>query len=134
MAVYGDVLAAFPELMRTIHVWTAPNNATEKQNERTIRGVFMPTHGDKLEYQKYSNRGKAIQYYEDDHLFVRGKYASMVDIGDFFEEPEGGHIHRILGQMNLVFQGGYKCFTTERVTGTTIDKTEELKVKEAQFA
>lgn len=134
MAVYGDVLAAFPELMRTIHVWTAPNNTTEKQNERTIRGVFMPTHGDKLEYQKYSNRGKAIQYYEDDHLFVRGKYANMVDIGDFFEEPEGGHIHRILGQMNLVFQGGYKCFTTERVTGTTIDKTEDLKVKEAQFA
>jgi hypothetical protein len=134
MAVYGDVLAAFPELMRTIHVWSAPNNATQKQNERTIRGVFMPTHGDRLEYQKYSNRGKAIQYYEDDHLFVRGKYASMVDIGDFFEEPEGGHIHRILGQMNLVFQGGYKCFTTERVTGTTIDKTEDLKVKEAQFA
>lgn len=134
MAVYGDVLAAFPELMRTIHLWSAPNNATEKQNERTIRGVFMPTHGDKLEYQKYSNRGKAIQYYENDHLFVRGKYASMVDIGDFFEEPEGGHIHRILGQMNLVFQGGYKCFATERVTGTTIDKTEELKVKEAQFA
>lgn len=134
MAVYGDVLAAFPELMRTIHVWSAPNNATQKQDERTIRGVFMPTHGDRLEYQKYSNRGKAIQYYEDDHLFVRGKYASMVDIGDFFEEPEGGHIHRILGQMNLVFQGGYKCFTTERVTGTTIDKTEELKVKEAQFA
>ena len=134
MAVYGDVLAAFPELMRTIHVWSAPNNATQKQNERTIRGVFMPTHGDRLEYQKYSNRGKAIQYYEDDHLFVRGKYASMVDIGDFFEEPEGGHIHRILGQMNLVFQGGYKCFITERVTGTTIDKTEELKVKEAQFA
>lgn len=134
MAVYGDVLAAFPELMRTIHVWSAPNNATQKQDERTIRGVFMPTHGDRLEYQKYSNRGKAIQYYEDDHLFVRGKYASMVDIGDFFEEPEGGHIHRILDQMNLVFQGGYKCFTTERVTGTTIDKTEELKVKEAQFA
>ena len=134
MAVYGDVLTAFPELMRTIHVWSAPNNATQKQNERTIRGVFMPTHGDRLEYQKYSNRGKAIQYYEEDHLFVRGKYASMVEIGDFFEEPEGGHIHRILGQMNLVFQGGYKCFTTERVTGTTIDKTEELKVKEAQFA
>lgn len=134
MSVYGDVLAAFPELMRTIHVWSAPNNATEKQNERTIRGVFLPTHGDSLKYQKYSNRGKAIQYYEADHLFVRGKYADMVDIGDFFEEPEGGHIHRILGQMNLVFQGGYKCFTTERVTGTTIDKTEELKVKEAQFA
>ena len=133
MAIYGDVLAAFPELMRTIHVWSAPNESDVKQNERDIRAVFMPTHGDKLEYQKYSNRGRAIQYFEQDHLFVRGKYADMVGIGDFFYDPEGQHIHRIKGQMNLKFAGGYKCFDTERVTGSTIDHTEELVVKEPRY-
>lgn len=134
MAVYGNLLAAFPELIRTITCWTAPNEGTVKQNERTIRGVFLPTRGDKLEYQKYSNRGRAIQYFEDDHLFVGQAYASKVDVGDFFYDPEDSNVHRIIGRMNLQFAAGYTCFTTQRVTGSTIDHTEELEVKEAEFA
>ena len=133
MSVYGNMLTIFPELFRSITVWTAPNESSEKQNERVIRGVFLPTRGDKLEYQKYSNRGRAIQYYEDDHLFVGPSYISKIDIGDFFYDPDDKNIHRIVGRMNLQFQGGYTCFTTERVTGSTIDHTEELKVKEAVY-
>lgn len=128
--VYGNMLAAFPELLRTITVWTAE----DKSDERTIRAVFLPTRGDRLEYQKYSSRGKAIQYYEDDHLFVSYAQRKKVDIGDFFYEPEGKYIHRIVGEMNLTFAGGYSCFVTERVTGATTDQQEELKVKEATFA
>lgn len=134
MAVYGNMLAIFPELLRSITVWTAPNETAEKQNERVIRGAFLPTRGDKLEYQKYSNRGRAIQYFEDDHLFVGTQYADKVAIGDFFYDPDHHNIHRILGEMDLQFVGGYICFATQRVTGTTIDHTEKLNVKEAEFA
>lgn len=129
MGVYGDMLAVFPELLRKLTVWTKE----DKSDERTIRGAFMPTRGDRLEYQKYANRGKAIQYYEEDRLFVSRHYSDKIDIGDFFYDPDGGHIHRIVEQMNLLHQGGYICFTTERVTGTTVDQTEELKIKEAVF-
>ena len=133
MSVYGNMLAIFPELFRTITVWTEANEPGEKENERVIRGVFMPTRGDRLAYQKYSNRGRAIQYYEDDHLFVTKKYADKIGVGDFFYEPENKHIHRIVGAVDLQYMGAYTCFTTERVTGTTIDHTENLDVKEATF-
>lgn len=134
MSVYGNMLSAFPELMRTIEVWSAPNEGTEKQNVHNIRAVYLPTRGDRLEYQKYSNRGRAIQYFEDDHLFVPYTYHSQVQIGDFFKEPDSGYIHRIVGEMPLTYVGGYACFTTERVTGTTIEQQEDLVIKEPEFA
>ena len=115
MGVYGEMLAVFPELLRKLTVWTKE----DKSDERTIRGAFMPTRGDRLEYQKYANRGKAIQYYEEDRLFVSRHYSDKIDIGDFFYDPDGGHIHRIVEQMNLVQRGGDVCVTTWRVAVAT---------------
>lgn len=130
MGVYGNLLAAFPELMRTIRIWTK----ADQSDIRAIRGIYMPTRGDRLSAQKYTSRGKAIQYFEDDCLFVSRYYISKVDIGDYFYEPEEGHITRIVGKASWQFEGAFTRFITERVTGATVDKQEPLKVKEAQFA
>jgi hypothetical protein len=129
MGAYGNLLNAFPELMRTISVWTN----SDKSDMRKIRGIFMPTKGDSLQYQKYSNRGKAIQYFADDRLFVGRGFIDKVDIGDYFYDPNDRYIYRIVGKADLVFSAGYTCFTTARLTGSTVDHTEKLTVKEAQF-
>lgn len=129
MAVYGNLLNAFPELMRTIEVFTKE----DKSDLRKIRGVFMPTRGDKLSQQKYTNRGKAIQYFEDDCLFVGHTYVSKIKPGDYFYEPNGGYLSRIVGQAEWQFEGGFTRFVTERVTGASVDDTEDLAVKEPRF-
>lgn len=130
MSVYGGFLTAFPELMRTIEVFTKE----DKSDLRHIRGVYMPTRGDKLDRQKFTSRGKAVQYFEDDCLFVSWTYKDVVDIGDYFYEPIEKHLSRIVGRADWSFEGGFIRFVTERVTGANVDTTERLEVKEAQFA
>lgn len=130
MSVYGGFLTAFPELMRTIEVFTKE----DKSDLRTIRGVFMPTRGDSLKNQKYTNRGTAIQYFEDDCLFVSHTFKDSVDVGDYFYEPQEGYLSKIVGRADWSFEGGFLRFITERVTGSNLEHTEDLEVKEAQFA
>lgn len=130
MSVYGGFLTAFPELMRTIEVFTKE----DKSDLRRIRGVYMPTRGDSLKSQKFTNRGKAVQYFEDDCLFVSWTYKDVVDVGDYFYEPNSGYLNRIVGRADWSFEGGFMRFITERVTGASVDNTETLEVKEAQFA
>ena len=130
MSVYGGFLTAFPELMRTIEVFTQE----DKSDSRRIRGVYMPTRGDKLDRQKFTSRGKAIQYFEDDCLFVSWTYKDVVSIGDYFYSPQDKSLQKIVGRADWSFEGGFLRFVTERVTGASVDTTERLEVKEAQFA
>lgn len=130
MGVYGNLLSAFPELMRTITVWTK----SDKSDSRQIRGVYMPTRGDRLKNQKYTSRGQAVQYFEDDCLFVGYSFISKVDIGDYFYEPTEGHITRIVGRADWQFEGGFTRFIAERVTGANVDQQEDLQIKGAEFA
>ena len=129
MAVYGNLLSAFPELMRTFEIFSKP----DKSDLHKIRAVFMPTRGDRLKQQKFTNRGKAIDYFEDDCLFVPFTYASKVSIGDYFYEPHEGHLGRLVGRADWTFEGGFVRYITERVTGVTFEDTQDLEVKEARF-
>lgn len=130
MGVYGYLLSAFPELNRRIEVWTKP----DKSDIRTIVGVFLPTKGDKLKRWKFSNRGSATDYTDDDELYVSVKFQEQIHIGDFFYDPEEHDIHRIMGTRNFNHPGGFMVFSTERLTGATCDQQGELTVKEASFA
>lgn len=129
MAVYGNLLSAFPELMRTIKVFTKE----DRSDLRTIRAVYMPTKGDTLVRQKITNRGTAIQYFGSDCLFVPKYWRSKIDIGDYFYSPQDSALCRVVGMTDWQYEGGFTRFVTERMSGTAVDDTEELKVKEAQF-
>lgn len=130
MAVYGNLLNAFPELMRTITVWTSE----DKSDQRLIRGVYMPTRGDRLKNQKYTSRGQTVQYFEDDCLFVGRHFRSRVEVGDYFYSPQDERVCRIVGKADWQFEGGFTRFVTERVTGSNVDQQEDLAVKEGEFA
>lgn len=130
MAVYGNFLTAFPELLRTIEVFTKE----DKSDLRRIRGVYMPTRGDRLLRQKFTSRGKAVDYFEDDCLFVSWTYKDVVEAGDYFYSPHDKSLQRIVGKADWSFEGGFIRFTTEKVTGYNVDQQDDLKVKEAEFA
>lgn len=130
MAVYGGFISAFPELFRTIQVFTKE----DKSDIRTIRGIHMPTKGDTLSSQKITNRGKAIQYFGNDCLYVSRYFRDKVNIGDYFYSPNDTELNRIVGMSEWQYEGGFTKFTTERVTGSTFEHTEELDIKEAEFA
>ena len=130
MSVYGNLLTAFPELYRTIQVWTA----ADKSDTRTVTGVFLPTKGDALSRWKFSNRGSATDYKGDDWLFISVVYKDKVKEGDYFYSPDDGTICRIMGGQDFRHEGGFVAYRTERVTGADHDQTERLNVKEATFA
>lgn len=130
MGVYGNLLSHFPELYRRIDVWTQ----ADKRDKRTVSGVYLPTKGDKLKRWKFSNRGSAVDYSDDDELYIPVKFRHKVHIGDYFYDPDAHDIHRIMGQRDFNHPGGFMVFSTERVTGATVDQHEELVVKEATFA
>lgn len=136
MGVYGNFLSAFPELYRTIEIWTKP----DKSDIREIAGVYLPTKGDKLKRFNFANKAgmsdynaTAIDYIDDDQLFISQTFRDKVVIGDYFYDPDEHDIHRIIGEIDFMHAGSFKVFTTERVTGATVDQTEKLVVKEARF-
>lgn len=130
MSVYGNMLAVFPELKRSIKVWTKPN----KEDIRTISGAYIPSKGDKLKRWKFSNRGAATDYSDDDQLFVSVTFKDMIAVGDYFYDPDSWDIHKVMGVQDFNHPGGFMVFSTERVTGATVDHNEPLVVKEAEFA
>lgn len=130
MGVYGNLLSHFPELYRRIQVWTSP----DKSDLRTITGVYLPTKGDKLKRWKFSNRGSAIDYSDDDQLFVHTRYRDQIKEGDYFYDPDDNHICRVMGDQNFSHPGGFIVFNVERVTGANHDQQGTLEVKEATFA
>lgn len=130
MGVYGNLLSAFPELVRRIYVFSKE----DRSDERLIKGVYMPTKGDRFVSQKITNRGKGIQYFSNDSLFVSRFWRDKVKPGDYFHSPLDNSLCRVVGMTDWQFEGGFTRFVTERVTGSTFEQTEELKVKEAEFA
>lgn len=129
MGVYGNLLREFPELKRRIQTWSKE----DKSDSHYIVGVYIPTKGDILKRWKFGNRGSAINYSDDDTLYVNMK--QLIDVGDYFYDPDtnSGDIHRVVGLVNYGHPGGFRIYKTERVTGATVDQQEELKVKEAEF-
>ncbi len=136
MGVYGNFLSAFPELTRKIQVWTKQ----DKSDIRTIAGVYLPTKGDKLKRWQYSKAqglgragGSAIDYSDDDILYVDSRWCDRIAVGDYLGDPDGKDIHRVMGERDFAHAGGFKVFATERLTGATVEDTEELKIKDADF-
>ena len=136
MGVYGNFLSAFPELYREIQVWTK----WDKSDIRSITGVYLPTKGDRLKRMNFSNKAgfsdyssTAVDYIDDDELFVSQTFKDKVAIGDYFYDPDEHDIHRIVAEVDYTHPGSFKVFTTERVTGATVDQTEKLVVKEPTF-
>lgn len=128
--VYGDFLEVFPELAETFSIWTKE----DRSDIRRIRAVYMPTKGDGIKRRKYTSGNTALDIQDTDALYVLSSYRNKVAVGDYVLREGDPHIMRLTNDVPYDKAAGYMVFTIERVTGTTPDKDQELKVKEAKFA
>lgn len=128
--VYGDFVAVFPELHETLSVWTLE----DKSDMRKIRGVYMPTKGDGIKRRKYTSGNTGLDITETDALYVNKIYRDKVHVGDYVYRENETIMMRLTGTVAYDKAGDYLLFTIEKVTGSTADKNQELKVKEAYFA
>lgn len=129
--VYGDFVEVFPELREVCYVW----NTEDGSNETEIVAIYMPTHGGGIKRRKYTSGNTGHDVVESDELYVECRFDSMCKVGTYVrrkDHPEW--IMRLTNDIGYEKAAGYHVFEIERVTGATIDKTEDLKVKEGYFA
>lgn len=128
--VYGSFYEEFPELVERFHVWTAE----DRSDERLITGIYIPTKGSGIKRRKYTSGNTALDITDVDEIYISRKYDGQVKEGDYIQKISDNLIMRITNDVPYDKAAGYRIYKVELVTGTTYDKDQPLKVKEATFA
>lgn len=128
--VYGSFYEEFPELVERFYIWTAE----DRSDERLITGIYIPTKGSGIKRRKYTSGNTALDITDVDEIYISRKYDGQVKEGDYIQKINDNLIMRITNNVPYDKAAGYKVYKVELVTGTTYDKDQPLKVKEATFA
>ena len=128
--VYGSFYEEFPELVERFHVWAAE----DRSDERLITGIYIPTKGSGIKRRKYTSGNTALDITDVDEIYISRKYDGQVKEGDYIQKINDNLIMRITNDVPYDKAAGYRIYKVELVTGTTYDKDQSLKVKEATFA
>ena len=128
--VYGSFYEEFPELVERFHVWTAE----DRSDERLITGIYIPTKGSGIKRRKYTSGNTALDITDVDEIYISRKYDGQVKEGDYIQKIRDNLIMRVTNNVPYDRAAGYRVYKVELVTGTTYDKDQPLKVKEATFA
>lgn len=128
--VYGSFYEEFPELVERFHVWTAE----DRSDERLITGIYIPTKGSGIKRRKYTSGNTALDITDVDEIYISRKYDGQVKEGDYIQKISDNLIMRVTNNVPYDKAAGYRVYKVELVTGTTYDKDQPLKVKEATFA
>lgn len=129
--VYGTFLEHFAELNEKCDAW----NKEDASDKFQIVAVYMPTSGSGIKRRKYTSGNTGLDVTESDQLYVTDFWCKQLREGTYIrrlEHPE--FIMRLTKEVPYEKAAGYHIWDIERVTGATIDKQEELKVKEGYFA
>lgn len=131
VGIYGTFLEHFAELNEKCDAW----NKADASDKFSIIAVYMPTSGSGIKRRKYTSGNTGLDVTESDQLYVLDRWSKQLREGTYIrrlEHPE--FIMRLVNEVPYDKAAGYHVWTIERVTGATIDKTEDLKVKEPRFA
>lgn len=113
MAIYGNMLSAFPELFRQFeyfHMTPQPNASySTRDNVVRVRGIFQ-----------YMKKGELVR--EQDTLadidvptfWTKEK----LKVGDYFIQKDDD-VYRIVNRANWLFEGGFNCYVLTTVVGNT---------------
>lgn len=129
--IYGTFLEHFVELNEACDAWNRPDASDKFQ----IVAVYMPTSGSGIKRRKYTSGNTGLDVTEADQLYVTDFWNTQLKEGTYIrrlDHPE--YIMRLVNEVPYEKAAGYHVWEIERVTGATIDKTEDLKVKEGYFA
>lgn len=113
MAIYGDMLAFFPEQFRMFDYFhmTPQNIASYSKRESLgkVRGIFQ--------YMKKGELKRENDTLSDMNvptLWTRQK----LNVGDFFIQKDE-ELYRIINPADWLFEGGFCCYVLETVVGNT---------------
>ena len=129
--VYGTFVEHFTELNEPCECW----NKEDASDKWTIVAIYMPTEGSGIKRRKYTSGNTGLDITESDEFYVSCRYDKDLREGTYIrriQHPD--YVYRLTKDVGYEKAAGYHVFTIERVTGTTIDKQEPLKVKEGYFA
>ena len=130
IGVYGTFVEHFAELNERCDCW----NKEDASDKWTIAAIYMPTEGSGIKRRKYTSGNTGLDITESDEFYVSCNQDKDLKEGTYIrrlDHPE--YIMRLTKDVGYEKAAGYHVFTIERVTGTTIDKQEPLKVKGAVF-
>lgn len=113
MGVYGNMLAFFPEQIRTFTYLKMSPNVTASYSPREIigdvRGVFQ--------YMKKGELLRENETLEDTNvptLWTKQK----LQVGDYFIQ-KGDELYRIVNPADWSFEGGFNCYVLETFVGNS---------------
>jgi len=129
MSVYGDLLAAFPELIKTYQFFTmAPNvrnsGYAEKRNVLKRKGVFIRSEKSAM------NIFKDIRVTNEAGIFYCFEFLPQDRIkqGLFFEDED--QIFLIKDDQSFRVEAGYSAYTCQLVQGNTDRQVENAKIED----
>lgn len=128
--VYGTFVEEFRELSEPFYVWTLE----DKSDIRLVRAIYIPNKGSGIKRRKYTSGNTSLDIIDEDDFYISRKYDACVKIGDYVTRMHDNIIMRLTGEVPYTKAAGYRIYTIERVTGSTPDKDEKLKVKEVYIA
>lgn len=129
--VYGDFVEVFPELREPFEVW----DKDDASDIRRVIAIYMPNEGGGIKRRKYTSGNTGFDITNSDEFYIDNINGKKVKIGTYvrrLSEPQ--NVLRLTHDVGYDKAAGYHIYTIEVVTGATIDKTEDLQVKEGYFA
>lgn len=116
MGIYGDMLLAWPEQMRTLTVYEMqpelPGGWSEEENPLEIRGIIQHTSGRRLkDLGGNLAQGAGLELWTNAGELV-GRFTKLE-----------GDVYRITGDNKWESEGGFFRYTLEKVIGN--DNTEQ---------
>lgn len=129
--IYGTFLEHFTELNESCDAW----NEEDASDRFQIAAVYMPTSGSGIKRRKYTSGNTGLDVTESDQLYVTDIWNKQLREGTYIRRlSHPDFILRLVNEVSYDKAAGYHVWEIERVTGATIDKKEDLKVKEPYFA
>lgn len=129
--VYGDFIEVFPELREPFDVW----DKEDASDKRQVIAVYMPNEGGGIKRRKYTSGNTGLDITNSDEFYIDNINGAKVKVGTYIRRlSEPQNVLRLTHDVGYDKAAGYHIYTIELVTGATIDKTEDLKVKEPHFA
>lgn len=129
--VYGDFIEVFPELREPFEAW----DKEDASDKRTVIAVYMPNKGGGLKRRKYTSANTAHDITDEDEFYIDNIQGTKVRVGTYIRQlSDPQYVLRLTHDVGYDKAAGYHVYVIERVTGATIDKQEELQVKEGYFA
>lgn len=128
--VYGDFIEVFPELREPFDVW----DKEDASDKRQVIAVYMPNEGGGIKRRKYTSGNTGLDITNSDEFYIDNINGQKVQVGTYvrrLSEPQ--YVLRLSHDVGYDKAAGYHIYAIERVTGATIDKTEDLQVKEGRF-